>query len=128
MNTDSSSDDVEFVPMFKPIAKEIKEEILLKIKQGTKVPVLADQYGISAKTIYTWLARTVCPPVSWAKYQQLRRENEERKRIIGMMALDLEKEKKEGYLRVAKNKQLLADLLGLSRKQIYYPRKKEMQD
>ena len=70
MNTDSSSDDVEFVPMFKPIAKEIKEEILLKIKQGTKVPVLADQYGISAKTIYTWLARTVCPPVSWTKYQQ----------------------------------------------------------
>jgi len=47
--------------MFKPIAKEIKEEILLKIKQGTKVSVLADQYGISAKTIYTWLARTVCP-------------------------------------------------------------------
>jgi len=67
MNTDSSSDDVEFVPIFKPITKEIKEEILLKIKQGTKVSVLADQYGISAKTISTWLARTVCPPVSWAR-------------------------------------------------------------
>jgi transposase len=55
---------------------------------------LASQYGVSTKTIYTWLARTVCPPVSWAKYQQLRRENEELKRIIGMMAFDLEKGKK----------------------------------
>ena len=55
-----------------------------------------------------------------------RRENEERKRTIGMMALDLGEGKKEGYLRVAKNKQSLADLLGLSRKQIYSPRKKEM--
>ena len=73
MDTDSSSDEVEFVHMFKPIAKEIKEEILLKIKQGTRVLVLADQDGISAKTIYTWLARTVCPPVSWAQYQQDRR-------------------------------------------------------
>jgi len=78
------------VRLFRPIAKEIKEEILLKIKQGTKVLVLADQDGISDKTIYNWLARTVYPPVSWAKYQQLRGENEERKRIIGMMALDLE--------------------------------------
>lgn len=65
-----------------------------KIKQGQKAPQLASQYGISAKTIYGWLSRTVCPPVSWIKYQQLRKENEELKRIIGMMALDLEQEKK----------------------------------
>ncbi len=80
--------------MFKPINREIKEEILLKIKEGQKAPTLASQYGISAKTIYTWLSKTVTPEVSFTEYSRLKRENEELKRIIGMMALDLEVEKK----------------------------------
>lgn len=81
--------------MFKPIAKEIKDEILLKIKEGNKAPSLASQYGISAKTIYTWLSRTVVPEVSIFEYNRVKRENEELKRIIGMMALDLEISKKK---------------------------------
>lgn len=80
--------------MFKAVPKEIKEEILRKIKEGQKAPNLAAQYGISAKTIYGWLSRLVAPEISWVKYNQLKRENEELKRIIGMMALDLEQEKK----------------------------------
>jgi len=80
--------------MFKPIAKEIKEEILNKIKEGQKASALASQYGISAKTIYTWLAKSVTPKISFAQYSRLKKENEELKRIIGMMALDLEQEKK----------------------------------
>lgn len=81
--------------MFKPIAKEIKDEILLKIKNGSKAPSLASQYGISAKTIYTWLSRTVVPEVSVFEYNRVKRENEELKRIIGMMALDVEIAKKK---------------------------------
>ena len=80
--------------MYKPIAKEIKEEILEKIKGGQKAPTLASQYGISAKTIYTWLSKSVTPEISFAKYSKIKKENEELKRIIGMMALDLESEKK----------------------------------
>lgn len=80
--------------MFKAVPKEIKEEILSKVKEGLKAPTLAQQYGISAKTIYGWLAGMVAPPVSLAAYHRLKRENEELKRIIGMMALDLEEEKK----------------------------------
>jgi transposase len=80
--------------MFKPINREIKEEILGKIKEGLKAPTLASQYGVSAKTIYGWLARTVTPEITFSEYQRVRRENEELKRIIGMMALDLETEKK----------------------------------
>lgn len=81
--------------MFKPIAKEIKDEILLKIKEGGKVPSLASQYGVSDKTIYTWLSRTVVPEVSIFEHNRVKRENEELKRIIGMMALDLEISKKK---------------------------------
>lgn len=81
--------------MFKPIAKEIKDEILLKIEEGAKTPSLASQYGVSPKTIYTWLARTVVPEISIIEHNRLKRENEELKRIIGMMALDLSIAKKK---------------------------------
>ena len=80
--------------MFKSVPKEIREEILSKIKVGQKAPSLAQQYGISAKTIYGWLAKMVAPEITLAAYQRLKRENTELKRIIGMMALDLEQEKK----------------------------------
>ena len=80
--------------MFKPINREIKEEILTKIKEGQKASGLASQYGISAKTIYTWLSRTIAPEISFSEFSKIKRENEELKRIIGMMALDLSVEKK----------------------------------
>jgi len=41
--------------MIKKIAKKIKEEVLAKAKAEEKVSVLVDQYGISDRTIYTWL-------------------------------------------------------------------------
>jgi transposase-like protein len=39
----------------KVVPKEIKNEILAKVKGGEKVVDLARQYGISDKSIYTWL-------------------------------------------------------------------------
>lgn len=80
--------------MFKRVALEIKEEILGKVKGGGKVSDLATQYGISDKTIYTWLARMVTPEISFAEYNRLRRENDELKRMIGVISLDLNLEKK----------------------------------
>jgi len=63
------------------------------------------------------LAKTVASPLPWAKYQQLKRENEELKRIIGMIVLDLEEEKKERYLKFANNKTLLSFFLGYPEKE-----------
>lgn len=80
--------------MFKKVALEIKEEILSKIKLGGKVADLASQYGISDKTIYNWLSRMVTPEISFSEYNRLRRENDELKRMIGIISLDLNLEKK----------------------------------
>lgn len=80
--------------MFKAVPKEIKDEVLAKVKAGERVAALAAQYGISDKTIYLWLSHLVTPEVTLVEYHRLRRENEELKRIIGMMALDLEMGKK----------------------------------
>jgi len=79
----------------KTISKEIKNEVLTKARAGEKVATLADQYGISDKTIYTWLRQdTGEEVVSWVKYNKLRRENEELKRIIGEITLDASWKKK----------------------------------
>lgn len=82
--------------MFKAVPKEIREEIIGKVKSGQKVLDLAKQYGISNRTIYGWLTKMVAPPVSLVEYNRIKRENEELKRIIGMIALDLKQEKKTG--------------------------------
>ena len=79
----------------KMISKEIKHEVLAKARAGEKVAALAKQYGISDKTIYTWLRQdTGEEVVSWVKYHKLKRENEELKRIIGEITLDASWKKK----------------------------------
>lgn len=80
--------------MFKAIPKSTKEEILNKVKNGEKVANLASQYGISSKTIYAWLRWTSTPKISFMEVAKLKRENEELKRIIGIITLELERGKK----------------------------------
>lgn len=75
---------------FKVIPKEIREEILAKIKTGEKVVDLARQYGVSDKTIYTWLHKSTGDQVvSLVQYNRLKRENEELKRLLGEISLKL---------------------------------------
>lgn len=80
--------------MFKAIPKNTREEILLKVKNGEQVSALAVQYGISSKTIYGWLRWQTTPNISFMEVARLRRENEELKRIIGIITLELERGKK----------------------------------
>jgi len=83
--------------MFKKVPIKIKEEILLKIKSGSTVAETADQYGISPKTIYSWLRNQVKPEISIMEYNRLKRDNEELKRIIGIITLELERGKKNRH-------------------------------
>jgi transposase len=77
------------------ISKEIREEVLAKAKTGEKVLDLASQYGISIKTIYTWLRLdTQEPVVSVLKYNKLKKENEELKKLLGEVTLELSLGKK----------------------------------
>lgn len=83
--------------MFKRIPVETKNEILAKVKGGLTVTDAAKQYGISTKTIYAWLANETRPNVSILEYNRLKRENEELKRIIGIITLELERGKKNSH-------------------------------
>lgn len=88
--------------MIKLIPKEIKDEILSKVKNGQKVIELARMYGVSDKSIYRWLGSSVTPEVKYSEYSRLKRENDELKRIIGIISLDLELEKKRKIHQVFK--------------------------
>jgi putative transposase len=79
----------------KIIPKEIKEEVLSKVKSGGKVMELAKQYGVSDKSIYVWLRQDSGDEVvSVVKYNRLKRENEELKRLIGEITLEMSLGKK----------------------------------
>lgn len=81
--------------MRRRIAKEIKAEIISKVQGGERVVELAEQYGISTKTIYGWLRQdTGEGVVSMLQYNKLKRENEELKRLIGELTLNMHLQKK----------------------------------
>jgi len=79
----------------KTIAKEVKEEILRKVKAGESVTALSAQYGVSGKTIYNWLRGGVTHQVSWMEHIRLKKENQQLKEIIGVLTFELEKTKKK---------------------------------
>lgn len=77
------------------IAKEVKAEILSKVKGGEKVAKLAESYGVSEVTIYSWLKERVEGSVSVLEHRKLKKENDQLKQIIGVLTFELEKTKKK---------------------------------
>ena len=80
--------------MFKRVPIETKQEILARVKNGASVAETARQYAVSTKTIYAWLQNETKPEISILEYNRVKRENEELKRIIGLITLELERGKK----------------------------------
>lgn len=83
--------------MFKRIPVETRNEILAKVKGGQTVTEVAQQYAVSTKTIYAWLSNETRPEISILEYNRLKKENEELKRIIGLVTLELERGKKNSH-------------------------------
>lgn len=74
----------------KVIPKDIHDEVVAKIKTGSKVADMATAYGISTKTIYGWLAKDSGEEVvSIIQHNKLKRENEELKKIIDKLTLEM---------------------------------------
>lgn len=80
---------------FKFIPKEIKEQILKRIKEeGITVTQAAADAGISSKTIYNWMRSKTLSDGSILEISRLKRENRELSEIIGKLTLDLTRSKK----------------------------------
>lgn len=75
--------------MFKPIAKDIKDQIIFRIKNnGEAVSKLALEYGVSVKTIYGWLRKQSEKHISVLEYARLKRENKLLLEIVGKLTLE----------------------------------------
>ncbi len=79
------------------IAKEIKDEIINKLRQGgLSVADAAKQYGISDKTIYNWLGTKAKGSVSLLEFNRIKKENDQLKQLIGDITLKLSAQEKRG--------------------------------
>lgn len=75
--------------MFKPIAQEIRDQIISRIKNnGEAVSKLSVEYSVSAKTIYGWLRKQSDNSVNFLEYARLKRENRLLLEIVGKLTLE----------------------------------------
>jgi transposase len=81
--------------MNRKINPEIKDRITAKIKNdGLSVREAAAEFGLSTKTIYTWIGAKGRVEPGVIEMGKLRRENEFLKQLLGQLLLDNERGKK----------------------------------
>ena len=79
------------------IRPDVKEQILKRLREeGVPVAKLAEEHGISTKTIYGWLSRGMTDKQpSTLAYAKLKKENQALKELVGNLTFMLEAEKKK---------------------------------
>ncbi|HMO18742.1 MAG TPA: transposase [Oligoflexia bacterium] len=81
--------------MGKRYSKEVKEEVLAKIRGGKKVSAVAREHGINEMTVRNWLERdTEVGAAETLEMSRLRRENEALLRLVGQLTYESELHKK----------------------------------
>ena len=81
--------------MAKPTDQDLKNRIIEKLKiEGLTVTQAEAEFGVPRNTIYGWLRKKATGDPSLLELAKLRRENKELKEIIGTLALDSERRKK----------------------------------
>jgi transposase-like protein len=75
--------------MRKNYGKDIRKEVLSKIRAGKKVSEVAAEYGIVGKTVRNWLSQETGGKSSeLLEMSRLRRENEALLELVGRLTLD----------------------------------------
>ena len=78
-----------------PIAKEIREQILGRIKaDGLPVAQIAREHGVNPKTVYGWLENEAGSSPGVLGLNRLRRENQALLLLVGRLTAEMEKQKR----------------------------------
>ena len=78
-----------------PIAKEIKEQILARVKEGKEPAAqIAREAGINPNTVYGWIESAVVKPASLIELNRLKRERAGLYQLIGKLTSELDKQKR----------------------------------
>ena len=83
------------MPKYKPVPKEIRDDILRRLKEGESAVKLAAEYGISDKTIYHWTVKSTRKINPVLELSRLKRENKALYEVIGVLTIERNKQKKE---------------------------------
>lgn len=77
------------------IPREIKEQVLARIKEGKEtVAEIARQHGLNRNTVYGWVTDGIGVNNPLIEINHLKRENLKLKEIIGNLVLTTERGKK----------------------------------
>lgn len=77
------------------VSLDVKEQILNRIKnEGLSVKQVAEEHGLSNRTIYGWLSKGVAGQPSLADYAKLKRENQALKEMLGEVTMELKRSQK----------------------------------
>ena len=83
------------MPKYKPVPKEIRDDILRRLKDGESAVKLAAEYGISDKTIYHWTVKSTRKINPILELSRLKREVKGLHEMIGVLTVERSKQKKE---------------------------------
>lgn len=75
------------MPKGKPVVStDVKQQILNRIKNdGVPIAQIAQEHGISQKSIYNWLAKGVEGQPTWMEVAKLKKENRSLKELLGTL-------------------------------------------
>jgi len=79
---------------FKRIPQEIKDQIMVRVKEGVPVSQLSNEHGVSIKSIYTWIAKESGKTPGTLQVARLKREKEDLLRLVGALTLKLSRGEK----------------------------------
>jgi len=78
------------------VPADVKKQVLDRIKEGgTSISQIAEEHGISNRTIYGWLSKGAVSAPSWLELNRLKRENAALKELLGRFMLETELSKKK---------------------------------
>lgn len=82
--------------MFNQISSDVRDQILARVKEGKeRVSVIASEFGISPRTIYSWLSKGIGGiNRDQLELNKLKRENLQLKQIIGELMFEKSRGKK----------------------------------
>ena len=73
------------MPKGKPVVSaDVKQQILERVKnQGIPIVQIAQEHGISDKTVYGWLSKGLKGQPTWMEVAKLKKENRALKELLG---------------------------------------------
>lgn len=86
------------MPKGKPVVSaDVKQQILNRIKNdGVPIAQIAQEHGISQKSIYNWLAKGVEGQPTWMEVAKLKKENRSLKELLGALLYERDVAQKKG--------------------------------